>query len=245
MVSPLIYRLSLIVLWCFSGTLGAIVLGLPAQAHQIPSLSVEASFLKDRTFEITVNLDPRLFLSDQPSSLPPVPIEWYRDQSEEERKKTYASASAYLEKALRLDFSGDVIPLPDCTHRAMDGATNQEVGDETKEVHLLAVAKGKVPPGAKSFRAVLAQNAGVSMILMCSFEGEMEKKPNVVFPGETSREFLLPHMPEPIVEVAPVKETGLVATSRQAMGMPIVSIGCLALAALLILWYRKSRGGVR
>lgn len=221
------------------------MLGLPAQAHQIPSLSVEAAFFKDRSFEITVNLDPRLFLSDQPSSLPPVPIEWFRDQSEEERKKTYVSASSYLEKALRLDFSGTVMPLPECTCRAMDGATNQEVSDETKEVHLLAVAKGKVPPGAKSFRAVLTQNAGVSMILMYSFEGEMEKKPNVVFPGETSREFLLPHTTEPIVEVAPVKGTEREATKRQAMGMPIVSIIGVALVALLILWYQKARRGER
>jgi alpha-mannosidase len=72
------------------------VLGLPLEAHQIPSLSVEALFSKDRTYLVRINVDPRLFLSAQPSSLPPVPVEWFRDQSDAEKKKTFETAEAYL-----------------------------------------------------------------------------------------------------------------------------------------------------
>lgn len=242
MVPPPIYRLSLISLGCIFAALGALVQGSSAQAHQVPSLSVEGSFSKDRSFEITINLDPRLFLSDQPSSLPPVPIEWFRDQSAEEREKTFADATAYLKKALQLEFDGQVFPLSEYTHRAMDGATNQEVADDTKEVHLLAVSKGGVPPDAKSSRVVLAQNAGVSMILMCSFEGEMDKKPSVVFPGESSREFVLPYVPEPTVEVSSKGVQKSKSPGISGMSTPLEVLGCVVLVALLLFGYRRLSG---
>ena len=240
-VVPLNYRLSLISLGCFFVTLSALVQGPSAMGHQVPSLSVEGSFSKDRSFEITINLDPRLFLSDQPSSLPPVPIEWYRDQTAKEREKTFADASTYLKKALQLEFNGQIFPHLNYTYRAMDGATNQEVTEESKEVHLLAVSKGRVPQGAKSFRAFLAQDAGVSMILMFSFEGEMDKKPSVVFPGETSREFALPYPTEAASMID--QESKLPGSS--GMSIPLVLFGGLAAVVLLLLGYRRSSRGVR
>ena len=62
-------------------------------AHQVPSLTVEALFSADRSYTLRINVDPRLFISDQPSSLPPVPIEWYRDQKPEELAATKLKAA--------------------------------------------------------------------------------------------------------------------------------------------------------
>ena len=178
-----------------------------AEAHQVPSLTVEALFSADRGYTMRINLDPRLFISDQPSSLPPVPVAWYREQTPDELAATRAKAAAYLRKALSIQFGDAMRPLENCEFQPMDGATNLPLSADTQEVHLLAEAKGTVPEAAKSYSLTLSHDANVSMILMNSFEGTLERRPSVVFPGETSRPFVLAFPAKPATSaVAPVIE---------------------------------------
>lgn len=165
--------------------------GRHAAAHQVPSLTVEALFSADRSYILRISLDPRLFLSDQPASLPPVPIEWYREQSEAELTATKQKAAEYLKRALTLKFGDKSSPVENCEYQPMDGATNMPLADDTKEVHLLATMKGIAPDNSTGFAIALSQSANVSMILMNSFEGTMERRPNVIFPGETTRPYAL------------------------------------------------------
>ena len=160
-------------------------------AHQIPSLTVEAEFGADGSYSLKVNVDPRLFLSDRPSELPPVPVEWYRDQSETELAETRRSALAYLRRALTLIFTGNTVAFPSCTFLPMDGATNMPLEAETREVHLLAQCSARLPEGASDFKIALGSDANVSMILLNSLAGKAERRPQVLFPGETSRAFKL------------------------------------------------------
>jgi hypothetical protein len=77
---------------------------LPLGAHQVPNLTLEADFKSSGEAEFRLNLDPRLFLADDPRSLPPIPAPWYRDQSEDEKKQTLADALAYVRSALTFFF---------------------------------------------------------------------------------------------------------------------------------------------
>lgn len=196
--------------WCrrkLPGALVGLVLLLlqvgSALGHQVPSLTVEALFSADHSYTLRVSLDPRLFLSDQPSSLPPVPIEWYRDQTEKDLDATRKKAAEYLQRALTLKFGDKSVAVENCDYQPMDGATNMPLAADTKEVHLLATMKGRVPDGEKSFAVALSQNANVSMILMNSLEGVMERRPNVIFPGETTRSYELAFKDEPVADSPP------------------------------------------
>lgn len=188
-----------------------IAVAVKAVAHQVPSLTVEAEFGMDGAYTLRVNVDPRLFLSDRPSELPPVPVEWYRDQSEAELAATRRSAQAYLARALTLVFSDKNESMPSCTFLPMDGATNMPLDVETREVHLLARCSARVPEGGRDFKLALGKDANVSMILLNSLAGKAERRPQVLFPGETSRAFRLvaesaaPSEP-PAPAVAPVVE---------------------------------------
>lgn len=205
-----------------------------AEAHQVPSLTAEALFSTDRGYTLRINLDPRLFISDQPSSLPPVPIEWYRDQKPDELAATKKKAAAYLLKALSIQFGDATRPVENCEFQPMDGATNMPLSADTQEVHLLAEAKGVVPEAAKSFALTLSHDANVSMILLNSFEGTMERRPNVVFPGETSRPFVLAFPAKPM----PVEESKGRAGATQWMA---VCAAILLLGVLGVLRWRRRK----
>jgi hypothetical protein len=215
-----------------------------AVAHQVPSLTVEALFSADRSYTLRINVDPRLFISDQPSSLPPVPIEWYRDQKPEELAATRLKAAGYLSKALTIKFGETTAQLENCDFQPMDGATNMPLSADTKEVHLLAEAKGTVPEEQNRFALALSHDANVSMILMNSFEGTMERRPNVVFPGETSRAFELT-FPAKVVAppAAPVIEkpesVSKDATRPSAAVWLAVTAGILLAILGVALWRRR------
>lgn len=216
-----------------------------ASAHQVPSLTVEALFSAGRGYTLRVNVDPRLIISDQPSSLPPVPIEWYRDQKPEELAATEEKASGYLRKALSIRFGEITAAVEKCRFQPMDGATNMPLSEDTKEVHLLAEMKGYVPEGQSSFSLSLSHDANVSMILMNSFEGAMERRPNVVFPGESSRPFPLafPVKPGPQAITAPNEPPtpgGDQATPGRAI-WGAVGIAMILAAILGARWWRRTR----
>lgn len=158
-------------------------------AHTVPSLTVDAAFQPDRSYVVKVNVDPRLFLSTQPTSLPPVESKWYHDQSPEDLKKTEQQATEYLKRALTLLFGGQTTEVAKVTYTAMDGATNQPLSAESKEVHLLAEIRGSTT--AADFQVALGKDANTSLILINSRGDEMERRPQVLFPGETSRAFVV------------------------------------------------------
>ncbi len=160
-----------------------------ARAHTVPSMTIEAEFAADHTYVLRINLDPRLFLSTDPAKLPPVEASWWRDQTAEQRKATERKAADYVKRAITLLFAGKATELPVLTFTPMDGATNSAFTADTKEVHLLAEAHDKTD--APDSQIALGREANTSLILLNSYAGNPERRPQVLFPGETSRVFVL------------------------------------------------------
>lgn len=178
--------------WLRRAALGAVwgVVGL-AQAHVVPNMTVEADFAPGGAYTLRINVDPRTFLATDPTTLPPVPGSWYREQTPEQVAATHEKAQQYLRGAVGLIFNDEKMPLPGCQIQAMDGADNTPLKPETEEVHLLATVEGRLPKGANTFRVDFAKDANTSMILLLSQQGRAEPRPQVVFPGEVSRPFEL------------------------------------------------------
>lgn len=165
------------------------------RAHQIPNITLEAMFAADRSYTLRVNLDPRVFLSAQPTSLPPVEAGWYLGQSETEQKETHLRATEYLRKNLGLRFGATDAEWPVIEITAIDGTTLEPLKPDTAETHLLAVAKSRLPGGGNAFELVFGPEANVSLILLNSEDGKPERRPQVLFPGESSRPYKLTAAP--------------------------------------------------
>jgi len=222
--------------------------GSRALAHAIPSLTVEAIFNTDRSYELKVSVDPRLFLSDKPTSLPPAEASWYRNQTPAQLKVTERQSNEYLAMALNLVFSGQTVALPAATYVPMDGATNQPLAAESKEVHLLAEMHGTLPPAALDFAIGVGKDANTSVILINSKNGEQERRPQVLFPGETSRPFALPGgTPSAANDARPTAPPSAVVTSvevgEESRTGPLIAMLCvggvLVLAFLAIRVLRR------
>jgi len=170
-------------------------------AHVVPNMTIEADFGTDRTFSLRINVDPRTFLAADPTTLPPVPSSWYREQKPEQIAVTHQKAQEYLSNSLGVLFGGQKIVLPECEIQAIDGADNTPLKAETQEVHLLATATGLIPETADTFQIEFAKDANTSLILLHTQAGKCELRPQVIFPGETSRAFqlktTLPESPSP------------------------------------------------
>lgn len=166
-----------------------LLLPLAGLAHQVPNMTIEADFSAQGSYELKINVDPRVFLSTQPTSLPPVEASWYLKQSPAELEATYKLATEHLEKHLKLLFNSLAVPMPKPSWQVMDGTTSGEVTAETTETHLLATVKASLPAGAENFSLSFAANAQVSLILLLKSSPEMEPKVMVIFPGESSRPF--------------------------------------------------------
>ena len=160
-------------------------------AHQTPTLVVEAEFTNTRESTIRVNIDPRLILSDQPTTLPPVAAAWYLDQDADAKMKAAELAQAYLAKPLVFKV-GDTVMKLEWKFVGIDSATNLPLNTNSAEVHLLAEAKGPLPAVQGDFVVELSKNSTISMILLNSREGVKERRPDVRFPGEVSRGYPLP-----------------------------------------------------
>jgi hypothetical protein len=170
-----------------------------ARAHQVPNMTIEATFEPSGSYELKVNLDPRVFLSSIPTSLPPVAADWYLAQSSEQVKATFGQATEHLQKHVQVSFSGKVQPLAGMTFVAMDGATNQPVTTETAETHLLGTLRAEVPTGAGEFVLGFAREAQVSLILLLKTPEMAEPKVQVLFPGESSRAIQVPTKPAEVI----------------------------------------------
>lgn len=171
-------------------------------AHTVPTITVEAEFSSSREITLRVNLDPRLFLSAQPASLPPVPATWWFEQNEEARAASLATAQAYIEKNLRFQ-AGDFRIERGWKVVAIDSASSFPLGPNSAETHFLAEYCGSLPDDAGEFKVTLDQRAAVGLILLNSTEGKPERYPQAIFPGESSRGFKLPERAESAVGPAP------------------------------------------
>ena len=188
-----------------------------AGAHVVPSMTVEAEFQSDGGYALRINVDPRTFLAPDPTTLPPVPASWYREQTPEQIAATHERAQDYLAEALGLLFEGKKVPLPPCRIEAINGEDNTPLSEETQELHLLATAAGRVPAAA-TFQIDFSKAANTSLILVHSRAGKSDLRPQVLFPGETSREFqlalvetkALPPAAPPAQAVAPASRLFLV-----------------------------------
>ncbi|MBE2285618.1 MAG: hypothetical protein IAE77_19300 [Prosthecobacter sp.] len=203
-----------------------------AGAHVVPNMTVEAEFAADGRYALQINVDPRTFLASDPTSLPPVPASWYQEQSAEQAAATKAKAQEYLVAALGLLFGGQKTALPACEIQPIDGEDNTPLEPDTQEVHFLARVQGSVPPGAASFQVDFAKDANTTLILLPQQKGGSAARPQVIFPGETSRPFELTFVPNAKPGVAP-KPAASSSAGRMAVG--------LLLAAVLVLLFQGWR----
>lgn len=222
---------------------------ITALAHQIPNITFEAQFSGGQAYTLRVNLDPRVILSDQPTALPPLEAAWYLDQSAEEKRATHERAEDYLKKNLALSFSGDALPMPDFEFTALDAGSMEALTPSSVETHLLGVATGRVPAGAENFELAFGREANVSLILLNSREGRPERRPQVIFPGESSRPYALVSVPTstPIITAAPAQDSAAtlaksVATAPASSWVWLVGAMACVLGLALVVWRVKMLG---
>ncbi|MCE9518541.1 MAG: hypothetical protein K8R87_03085 [Verrucomicrobia bacterium] len=203
-------------------------------AHTVPTITVEAEFSAGREITLRVNLDPRLFLSEQPTSLPPVPATWWFEQNEAARASSLAAAQAYLEKNILFQ-AGDFRIGGGWTVVAIDSSSTFPIGPNSAEVHFLAEHRGSLPDDAGDFKVTLDQRAAVGLILLNSTEGKAERHPQAIFPGESSRGFKLPEMIK-----ADAKSASTVVYSPAPAGSGHFAADHL-LVALVLAWLFRGR----
>jgi hypothetical protein len=173
---------------CLIGMLGL----WSAEAHSVPNLTVDAVFEADGSYLVAVNIDPRLFLAEVPTSLPPIAASWWLDQTPDQQKATHEQAVAYLKKSLELRFGELGLAAPEFSIVPLNGVDGMPFTPATTEVHLLATVKGKVPGGQADFSFKLLPAANAATVLLLSKSGKAEPRPQVIFPGETSRSVKVP-----------------------------------------------------
>jgi hypothetical protein len=190
--------------------------GAPLWAHTVPTIEVEAEFTRERSVTLHVNVDARLFLAAQPTALPPVPASWWFDQSETERAKTMEQTRAYVAKTLSFTVGGKKFE-PIWNVVAIDSATVMPLAPGSAEAHLLCEYQGKIPDAPGGFQLRVAESCAVGVILLNSMEGDDQRAPQALFPGEDSRKFPLP---ERVGEKGREK-LGATAESKGAASTPL------------------------
>lgn len=201
-------------------------------AHNVPSMTLESRFTEAGKFDLTINFDPRAFLAADPRSLPPVEGSWFSGQSPAEAAATLEKAKDYLRQSVGLIFNGRPIPLPELTIQPIDGADNTPLKPDTLELHLLAKCAAPVPEGATEFQIAFAKNAAIDLILLNALESAAERRPQVLFPGETSRPFVFRPLPPPQAAVTPPTSQGSYLSTLALV---------IALAAVFIGWRLLSK----
>ncbi len=179
------------------------------RAHNVPSMTIETRFKQNGNFDLTINFDPRTFLAADPRTLPPVAGSWFSDQSPEQAAATLEKARDYLRQSVGFIFNGRPIPLPELTLQPIDGADNTPLKPDTQELHLLAKCAAPVPDGATEFQIAFAKAAAIDLILLNALASAAERRPQVLFPGETSRPFVFRPAPPPppVAAAAPERST--------------------------------------
>jgi hypothetical protein len=175
-------------LFCLLLAAGILLFSAQLHAHTVPNLVIEAEFKADHSYTLRVNFDPRLFLSEKPTSLPPVAASWWTEQTETQRADTQKQALDYLRRSYELLFSGTPLAETAYSVQPMDGADSMPLSATTTEVHLLATLSGKLPESAQDLVIKLHPSANAALVLLTSLEGEKKAaRPQVLFTGESSR----------------------------------------------------------
>ncbi len=215
-----------------AGLLAALLCAGSVQAHVVPNMTLEASFASDGSYSMTINVDPRTFMAADPTTLPPVPGSWYREQTPSQITATHQKAAEYLSRSLGLVFDGQKVLLPECVFQAIDGADNTPFDAETQEVHLLATTRGTVPAGAATFQVDFAKEANTTLILLATPPGSSTARARVVFAGETSPVMRL--HPEGAA-APPVRQ---LASEPVPEGNPVwlMLVGAAGLIAVIVGW---------
>lgn len=213
---------------CLSFTLFALLwaTGL-LHGHNVPSMTIESRFTAGGNFDLTINFDPRSFLAADPRSLPPVVGSWFSDQSPDQAASTLEKAREYLRQSIQLLFNGQPLALPKLTIQPIDGADNTPLKPDTQELHLLSKCAAPIPEGATEFQIAFGKNAATDLILLNALENAAERRPQVLFPGETSRPFVFRSTPLPAPAATQAEPKGSTTTT-------VVLV--IALAAVFIGW---------
>ncbi|MEZ0276207.1 MAG: hypothetical protein ACAH88_14965 [Roseimicrobium sp.] len=184
-------------------------------AHTVPSMVAEAEFSPKREMVLLVNLDPRLILTDQPSAVPPVPASWWFEQDEKGRADTLTRAAAYVDAQLKFrvgstDLHGAWKVQP------VDSATVTPVTPSSAEVHLLVEHRGPLPEAQGDFKLTVSRTCAVATLLVNAMAGDEQRQPQLVFPGESSRGFVLPALAAKAEAGSPAPPTGKEAVAKPA-----------------------------
>ncbi len=212
-------------------------------AHTVPTLVVEAEFNNARQSDIRVNIDPRLFLAAQPTTIPPMPATWWLEQDEPAQTKTKADAISFVEKTLGFTI-GETGLRGGWKVAAIDSATAFPLSAESAEVHLLAERQQQLPANPGVFKVTVSNDCSVGVILLNSVEGKPERHPQSLFPGETSRDFAVPQLESSAATVAAAPSTEVNHEKTEVrLVSPVQLMLLLALAAVLLglLWTRRRR----
>ncbi len=180
-------------------TLASLVIWLAAgaaNAHQVPSLGLDLEIINASTCRLKLDIDPRLFLSDKPATLPPVEAAWYRDLSPAKLDAAEASAAEFIRSRLVFKL-GEVSINPTWKFLAMDPSGNQPLSATSKEIHLLADATAAIPAGVSTFQLSLDPNSSAALTMLTTIDGEAQRRPQVIFPGEQSRPITWTAAPTP------------------------------------------------
>jgi hypothetical protein len=164
-------------------------------AHTVPVVVIEAEFNANRQAVIKVNLDPRLFLSAQPTLLPPVPASWWFEQDVTAQESTRKAAAEYVQRTFAFTVGTAGVPA-EWKVEPIDSASAFPLGEASTETHLLVEHRGPLPTSAGDFKVAVGKECAVAVILLCSNAGDQERRPQSLFPGETSRPFVLPALPQ-------------------------------------------------
>lgn len=210
-----------------------------ALCHQVPNMTIEADFADDGVYELRMNLDPRVFLSRNPSALAPLDAAWFLEQSPEQRQQTFQQAEALLKAQLKLMLGGQQEVMPKIEWQPLDGATQTPMHEETEEVHLLAIVRGEVPERAGDFMLGYAKEAQVSLILLIKTPERPDPLVQVMFPGETSRAVPVPSKPmQATLLVSPEASKTSEANEPRINGWARCALVMLALIGV-VLWLRR------
>jgi hypothetical protein len=210
------------------------------RAHNVPSMTIESRFTAGGDFSLTINFDPRAFLAADPRSLPPVDGAWFASQTADQAAASLEKGREYLRQSISLLFDGKLIPLPELTLQPIDGGDNTPLKPDTLELHLLAKCTAPVPDGSTTFELAFAKTAGIDLILLNALENAEERRPQVVFPGETSRPFVFRSAPPPPPPPPPAPQNSTPSTIALVLAIAAVFAGWL-----LVRKYRHFHRGHR
>ncbi len=150
-----------------------------------------------------------------------------------------AETRAYVAKTLLFIVGGKKFDPP-WEVMAIDSVTVLPLAPTSAEAHLLCEYQGKLPDVPGGFQLRVAESCAVGVILLNSMEGDDQRAPQALFPGENSRKFALPALDEKGKE----KESVAAAVREKAASAPLPIFwiaGAVAVVACFGWWALKKQ----